>query len=281
MLEFSDEVGQLVRTIYGDALVKRYIQSSNKDCPKYEVSLPYGVAYLHPSSMVHSLPLDSGKTNFVRQVGSFEALKETFEGTNDVYVRKGCFQMFGTERIYIFLRFYCTILSTLREVKMHINARSLEKEEESEDLKSREPRSAVKSTQTKESTTTNLRKKYQGYEGYVSAVNDHLKGELCLKTFETICRYLSDSNVAKFALVPRLLLKCAGSMIRVFKEGCFLPLLDYSRITRMVCIIAEKQTSTAFTLKLFLVYFLYSSGCFTTTLTLFGCYRCRLLPYPI
>jgi hypothetical protein len=232
----SDDRGQRVRTIFGDGIVKRFVQQSMKESPTYEVALSFGTAHLHPSALVHSMPLDSGKINYVRQNGVFHALKETFDGSDDVVVKSNCFQMFGTEKIYVFLRFYCVLMAHLQKIEIDYFSNPSNSSDTDEIQRVDVPSvlAPLAPTHVKDTGSSLLRNQFKGFHGFTAAVIDNTRGKLSQKAFEDVCRVLCKDYVPELAMVPRMLHKCVRAMIAVVKEDCFLGLVDYSRIDKMV-----------------------------------------------
>ena len=242
----SDEVGQRIRTAYGDGIVKNLRSLTSEDGCAYTVTLSYGVAYVCQSVIFHTIPvpLTSNEKNFVRLNGKFNAIEDKLDVEDAAHVKSGCLAIFGTEKLYLFLRLYCVLVRILAEgnaclsrsntyaspATQSTNGSEVPSEEKTNEVKGR---GAIASAVLQPGSADRVGQHYRGYAGLIAALKDNLKGKMNSKAFETCCRLLSRDNVFKLALLPRILEKCADSLLKVVEEDAYPSLLDYARIPQM------------------------------------------------
>ena len=122
-----------------------------------------------------------------------------------------CQCMFGTEKLYLFMRLYCALVALLGKVKKHLNEKWLDV-----------------SYFTKNKRMTSSAKNY--YSRMTASLKDYLNEDIVFKKFELICREMTKERVYEMSALPRLVEKCADALVKVSREDIALTLYDFSRL---------------------------------------------------
>lgn len=238
-----DKAGQRVQTFYGRGVitdVKFHMPGSIRDPYFCTVRFPYGVAHLRSSFILHTIPTAvsscSEEKNFARSLkGNYEVIEEKLDAQESPL--SSCFTLFGTEKVYLFLRLYAALVSILAEARAYFASVDIYSPSISPD--------AGVYGDAKEDDTGRVKGRgigdierpgnqyNRGYAGLLCAVNDFMCGRLTYKAFESACRTLSLKLTFKFASLPKIIKKCAKELLKVVEEDAYLSLLDYARIPRL------------------------------------------------
>lgn len=205
---------------------------------RYKVKLGYGIGYLSPSCIIHLLPAAESRKRMVRRNGDMEPaslLEESEEG-----VDKRCKMLFGTERIYTFVRTYCFLAFVLANTQAFLKESTKDGKEEVKPVNSLDI-GKEKTEEPSEGFT-------QDYPGLISSLKKLISGDIDIQAFESFCRKATKDRVYQLVALPKLIDRCAETLLKVAKEDKILPLFDLSQLKIMVRATAD-----------------YSA---------FGCYRC-------
>lgn len=227
-----DEMGQKVRSAFGDGTIISSMEGSTTSASRYKIKLPYGMGYVRASSIVHALPSDD-ETKYVRREGFMEVLKTKDEATDRKLKMKQdvqCRLTFGTEKVYLFMRLYCMVITMLNSAKEHLD--SIAPCPEKDNAHFWRSDSSDKMDIDEEDGESKERKEACiGYRGLISSLQEI---DLDFKSFEVRCRTISKDKVFLFAALPRLLEKCADALVKVSREDVILPLFDISQCKHVV-----------------------------------------------
>lgn len=213
----------MVRTAFGDGCLLAVVESSTDASLRYKVQLPFGVAYVRPSSIAHHLPSDM---ECVRHNGFMDVLNPPNESSDAQKVKtlpSTCECMFGTEKLYLFMRLYCALVALLGKVKKHLNEKWLD---------------VPYFTKNKRKTST--AKNY--YSRMVASLQDYLNEDIVFKKFELNCRDMTKDRVYEMSALPRLVEKCADALVKVSREDTALALFDLSQLKKRDPVTQRKQS---------------------------------------
>lgn len=233
-------VGQKVRSAFGDGTIISSTEGNTTSAFRYKLKLPYGIGYVRSSSIVHALSSDDD-TKFVRRGGFMEVLKTKDDGLDrKLKIEQGlqCRLAFGTEKVYLFLRLYCALITLLNTARDHLDstAPSLAKD----NVRFWRPESDDKmSIDEDEPESQKQKEDCFGYRGLISSLQEV---DLDFKSFEVRCRRISKDKVFIFAALPRLLEKCADALVKVSREDMILPLFDISQCNTVDPLLQRKQS---------------------------------------
>lgn len=232
--------GQRVRTAFGDGPILSLIEGNHSASFRYKVKLPYGVGFVRPSAVIHVLPSTS-KAQYARTGGFMEFVEhreEPSEGPEKKTIDKNYHLVFGTEKIYLFVRLYCLLVSLLCDARDNLV------QEERNSVENGRNDSLVWSSRNVEEISNDLGKRkrlYRGYRGLVAALKDYINGDIDSKVFETCCRSLAADKVYLLAAIPRLVEKCAEALVKVAREDVLLALYDFSQLKHMDPLLLRSQ----------------------------------------
>ncbi len=206
----------MVKTAFGNGRILSLTEAGSTAGARYKVELPFGTGHIRPSSIVHHLP-PSEKVQYAR-IGGFmeliEAADEPMDGEQVKRLEPSCRLVFGTEKVYIFMRLYCAILALFDSIKQNIS------NVERSDMDIDEGKGKEKST--------------FGYRGFISTLKDYINEDIQFKTYELKCRSLTKQKPYELSAVPRLIEKCADALVKVAKEDKLLGLFDFHQLKHMV-----------------------------------------------
>ena len=120
-----------------------------------------------------------------------------------------CRLVFGTEKVYIFMRLYCALLSLFQSIKQNIAGSG------SGDMEIDEMSASC-------------------YHDFVSTLKDYIDEDILFKTYELNCRSLTKDKVYELSAIPRLIEKCADALVKVAKEDKLLGLFDFYQLKHLV-----------------------------------------------
>ena len=174
--------GQKVRTVVGDGEIVSVKESKDDgntpDSFKYLVKFSFGVGYVLPSGIDHILSssdMDTGADG-----GGSDAAQLMVD---DIQV------LFGTEKMYIFIRLYILLVTMLYQAKDIVDRKNAASSD-----------------------------KPDIYAGIVSSLQEMLLGKMDAKAFEVECRKWVEKDVYNFVAIPPLVEKCAGALIKMARE---------------------------------------------------------------
>jgi hypothetical protein len=193
---------------------------------RYRVKLPFGVASIRPSAIIHSVLQPDGGI-MVRREGVM-VKDDTKEGKGEgLFAEKlnKKFQlMFATESVYVFMRLYCLLVSLLTDTREYLKASP-----QSEDpTDSYQIPSHIKEERNRE------QQQPANFAGVISFLGKVVARNVEAKDFETYCRRVSKAKVHQMAVLPKLVDKCTDALLNVAKEGILLHLSDYCLQREMV-----------------------------------------------
>lgn len=234
--------GQRVRTAFGDGQIISMIEGNHNASLRYKVKLPAGTGYVRPSAVIHILPSTS-KAQYARSGGFMEFVERPEDRKDAKTLDKRCHLIFGTEKIYIFMRLYCLLVTLLSEMKGHLTdlAAAFERKENAGDPTSL-GMSAIR-RQKKDEGVKEKKVGYPGYRGLIAALQDYIRGEIDAKHYESCCRTLTKEKVYLLAAIPRLVEKCAEALVKVAKEDVVLNLFDFAQLKHMDPVLLRSQSS--------------------------------------
>lgn len=214
--------GQLVRTAFGEGTILLFIEGKSTLGSRYKVKLSYGVAFIRPYAILHSIPKKEGAV-FVRIDGIMEKEKNPFgagDGLSSEKLGKKYQLLFGTESIYILLRLYCSLVSLLTFVRESLSLLGSQPIDSSESYYN-----PLRNEDGKQETSPRL-----DYTGFCLMLDKVCSKEIDFKEFETFCRKVSKHQVHRMTVLPRLVDKCADALLNVAKEDLLLHLYDYCKL---------------------------------------------------
>lgn len=196
---------------------------------RYRVKLPFGVASVRPSGIMHSLPQPDGGM-MVRRNGVM-AKDENPDGAGEGLfaekMNKKFELMFATESVYIFMRLYCLLVSLLGDTREYIK----------EAGPSTEPVDSYfipKPIQDEKNERRKAPQPTADFTGVVSMLGQVVARNVDAKEFETYCRRVCKAKVHDMIALPKLVDKCTDALLNVVKEDALLPLFDYCLHREMV-----------------------------------------------
>jgi hypothetical protein len=221
----------MVRTAFGDGCILAMVEAGPTALLRYKVQLPFGVGYIRPSSIANHLTSDM---ECVRRGGFMDVINPSDESTDAARVKtlnSSCQCVFGTEKLYIFMRLYCSLIALLEEVRKHLNEKWLD---------------APYNTKNKRKTST--AKNF--YNRMVSSLKDYINEDIEFKRFEIICREMTKEKayemtkekVYEMSALPRLIEKCADALVKVCREDTALSLYDLSHLKKKDPVAQRKQS---------------------------------------
>lgn len=205
-------VGQHVKTAFGDGTILAFLPGNETQGPQYRVRLPFGIAFLNPSSIAHGLQQEGVK--YVRREG--QMVKESTSAQADETIAtldKKFKLLFGSNSIYCFMRLYSALISLLDEIETYLRvnpAMSSPAESYYNPMKSQDEKKEPK----------------LDFSSMISSLQKVVSKKLTSKDFESFCRLLSTEMVHKMAALPKLVADCADMLVHMAKEDLLLPLLD-------------------------------------------------------
>jgi hypothetical protein len=227
LASYIDAPGQKVRTAFGDGSVMSYMEGNPSIGCRYRVKLPFGVASVRPSAILHSLPQPDGGM-MVRSDGAMskdENHAAKGEGIFAEKLNKKFELMFATENVYIFMRMYCLLVSLLSDTREYLEVHSPSKDPSDSYYNPMKSENDKKPT----STATNL-----DYAGALSMLEKVVCRTVDSKDFESHCRKVSKAKVHQMAVLPKLIDRCTDALLHVAKEDVLLHLFDYCLHREMV-----------------------------------------------
>ena len=189
--------------------------------PRYRVKLSYGVGHLSPSAILYTLP--SRDTPFIRRDGVMVRDEGTLDVEGSGVILNPKYQLlFGTEKVYLFMRMYtllCSILSDIRDQCLAFPP-------------STDPaNSYVSPSRYTEPSRSSVK---LDFSSVLSALKNVLDGKMAVRDFETLGRKVTREKVHQIAALPKFVDRCAEALRRMAKEEALLHLYDYCQYTDRV-----------------------------------------------
>ena len=209
-LPFTVVPGQRVVTIYGEGVVTAFIDNT----VGYRVRLPFGIATISPSAILYHVP--NKEAPYIRRDGVMVRDTDIVSNGRNFPVLDEKYQLlFATERIYLFLRYYSLFCQILAGLKEHCDTF---------------PVSSVPSDNyydPKQKNTGGPAKDRLDFGGLISSFKKCVSKRTAVKDFENFGRLVAKEKVALIASLPKLLERCAESLVSVAKEDALLHIYDY------------------------------------------------------
>lgn len=197
---------------------------------RYRVKLPFGVASVRPSAIMHSVVQPDGAT-MVRRDGLMvkdDSHAGTGEGLFAEKLNKRFQLMFATENVYLFMRLYCLLVSLLTGTRQYLKICP----------PSTDPSESYFIPAYIKEVMSNSPKSPANFSGVISMLEKVVARKVEAKEFETYCRRLSKEKAHQMAVLPKLIDKCTDALLHVAKEEVLLHLSDYClqrEMVRTVC----------------------------------------------
>lgn len=202
-------LGQLVKTSFGNGCVISFVEAGSHAGAHYKIKFPFGTGYVRPSSIVHHLSPNE-QVQYVRSGGFMELLNATDSKMDDQEVKllpPSCQLIFGTEKLYLFMRMYCALLGVLDSIRNDIFQLS--------------------------GQIGMNGKANKSYAEFISVVKQYTIEKTTFKSYELQCRSILKMKPYEMASVPRLLEKCSDLLVKVAKEDKVLSLYDFYQLKHM------------------------------------------------
>lgn len=215
--------GQHIRTAFGEGVILAYLTDSPESVGRYRVKFPFGIGYVQASAIMHAIPNNDG-TKYIRRDGVME--KDTEVDSDDsstVVVDKKFKVLFGSEKIYLFMRLYSSLVSLLEEIESFIRANPAMDDPSS---KYYNPMKSANDT-----NATNL-----DFPTVILNLKKVIGGKMSTKDFEAFCRRVSPDLVHKMAALPKLVERGGLMLVHTAEEDLLLQLFDHCQYVGAVSI---------------------------------------------
>lgn len=199
----------------------------------YKVQFKYGaIGFIRPCSIIHLMP--GSDVPYARRGGFMEFVEQTNSNSENA-LGKDIQVLFGTEKMYLFLRMYCLLLSILEETQKSFESKNTNNNTmEGVEMKSDNGNNMViGASSSTQSSTTDIRVKYKKcFHGIIQALCDTLTQQITKKKFEICCRNIisgtQQKDIYKLAALPKLVEKCSDMLVKISREDLCLSLYDLS-----------------------------------------------------
>jgi hypothetical protein len=184
--------GTRVRTPVGDGQIVSLV---DRPFMRYLVKFEYGIGYVLPRNVVEPLPISESDMSAMNDdVDDDDVAKASQLMPDDIQV------LFGTEKMYLFMRLYILLVTMLYQAKDAVDRMSAVPDKQ--DL----------------------------FSWLVSSLKDLLIGKTNGKAFEDECKKNLEKDVYNYVAIPPLVVKCAAASIRMAKEAQYQDLYLYSQL---------------------------------------------------
>lgn len=231
--------GQRVKTAFGEGTILAYLEGDFNAGPRYRVKFPFGIGFVSPYAILHGVQNSDG-AKYVRRDGKMEKdidYSDKTEETATIRLDKKFKLLFGTDSIYLFLRLYSFLVSSLDEIDSFVRSNP----------SMQDPSSAyynpMKSSEEKKETKLD-------FPAVMMNLQKVITKKLSVKDFESFCRRVSPEIVHKMAALPKLIEKCADMMVEVAKEDLLPQLYDFCQFSgadpiqlRSACLALSKDAA--------------------------------------
>eukprot|EP00594_Rhizosolenia_setigera_P008265 CAMPEP_0178955992 /NCGR_PEP_ID=MMETSP0789-20121207/9949_1 /TAXON_ID=3005 /ORGANISM="Rhizosolenia setigera, Strain CCMP 1694" /LENGTH=1418 /DNA_ID=CAMNT_0020637757 /DNA_START=123 /DNA_END=4379 /DNA_ORIENTATION=- len=199
----------------------------------YKVQFKYGaIGFIRPCSIIHLMP--GSDVPYARRGGFMEFVEQTNSNSENA-LGKDIQVLFGTEKMYLFLRMYCLLLSILEETQKSFESKNTNNNTmEGVEMKSDNGNNIViGASSSTQSSTTDIRVKYKKcFHGIIQALCDTITQQITKKKFEICCRNIisgtQQKEIYKLAALPKLVEKCSDMLVKISREDLCLSLYDLS-----------------------------------------------------
>ena len=211
-----DAPGQKVKTAFGDGRILAFNESSSSAATHYTVELPFGIAHVRPSSIVHH---NATEVQYARENGFMELVKNSDDITNVLKkkIPESTKLVFGTEKSYVFIRLYCALISLFHSARQSMDSDSADSMEVDDAPSNR-------------------------YHAYLSNLKDYINEDIQFKAYELRCRSLTPEKCYELSAIPRLVEKCADALVKVAREDKLLELFDFYKLKTMDPFLQRSQS---------------------------------------
>ena len=151
-----------------------------------------------------------------------EAADEPAEGEEVKRLESSCRLIFGTEKVYIFMRLYCALIALFESVK-----------------------TGMKSSQDKSDMDMDIDEKIRTrsvYPGFLAVLKDYINENILFKAYELRCRALTKHRCFELSAIPRLVEKCADALVKIAREDKILGLFDFYQLKHMSPVLQRTQS---------------------------------------
>ena len=201
-------------TIFGEGTITSFMEASAVLGPRYRVKLSYGLGHLSPSAILYAVP--SRDTPYIRRDGVMvrdEASQDVEE--NGVTVHPKYRLLFGTEKIYVFMRMYTLLCNVLSDISDHCLAFP-----PTTDLAYLYVSPSRHGETIKPSVTMN-------FSSVLAALKKVLDGKMTVRDYESVGRKVTREKVHQIAALPKFIDRCADALRKMAEEEALLHLYDY------------------------------------------------------
>jgi hypothetical protein len=199
-------------TIFGAGTIVSFTDRDESGSlnPKYRIKLPFGVAYVGPSAILHAIP--SKDSPYVRHDGTMMRDDSVAQNGGSIGKLDQKYKLlFGTESVYLFLRLYSMLCSILSSTREHSETSGVDAADSYHNPVRKETKEAAHRLD---------------YSGVVSALQKVLSKKMDSKEFESLGRKVSKKKSYQMAALPKLIERCADALAKVAKEDVLLHLFD-------------------------------------------------------
>jgi hypothetical protein len=181
--------------IFGDGQI---LSVADRPSLRYLVKFSFGVGYVHPDAIYCAIPLIvpliTSASDADMDMSTEDVAYANHLMSDDIQV------LFGTEKIYLFMRLYVLLVTMLYQAK---------------DIADRKGAGADESGP---------------FVGVVSSLKELLRGKIGSKAFQEDCTKNMDNDVYIFVAIPPLVEKCAAALVNMAKEGYLEDLYQCSQL---------------------------------------------------
>ena len=149
-----------------------------------------------------------------------------------------CRLVFGTEKVYIFMRLYCALLSLFDSAKQNMES----------DVDEMEVDDANSSGQS-------------GYHGFLSTLKELINEDIEFKAYDLRCRNITQKKCHELSAIPRLIEKCADALVKVAREDKLLGLFDFYQLKTMDPVLQRAHSLSIAEDASFRIQYMPTDGC--------------------
>lgn len=194
---------------------------------EYRVKLSFGMGHLKPFAVLH--PLAVKETPYVRRDGAmvreYDAPVDA-GGSEDHKLGAKYQLLYGTERVYLFMRLYVLLTNLLADIRHHCETFPM----------TQDPADRYQNRGSKP-----VKRKLSDFSGVLALLKKLLADECDVKEYESLGRKVSKEKVYVMAALPKLVNRCVESLVSVAKEDVLLHLYDYCQYREVDPSVLRKQ----------------------------------------
>lgn len=227
---FIDANGQRIKTAFGEGTILAFLEGNSTLGPRYRVKFPYGTGFMSADAIIHGVHASDG-TKYVRRDGQMKKDSDAGDNGDSSAVRldKKFRLLFGTDHIYVYLRLYSFLVASLDEIDSFLRINPTMQDPT---LAYYNPLASAKA----EKKPVKL-----DFPALMRNLQRVMARKLSAKDFETFCRRVSPEMAHKMAALPKLIEKCAESMVQTAKEDLLLQLYDFCQYPGAVSTYEERE----------------------------------------